>query len=241
MPTDLPINVSTYGADIDALITFIWWIVAAWFVAAEALLLYLLMRGRQKDGVRARWLPGDTLKASLWVLVPAAVVLVFDLVIEVRSHHTWQRVKGEVPIHEQLVRITGRQFVWSFTYSGPDGVLDTADDFDTINELHVPVGQVVRFELTSLDVLHSFFVPAMRLKQDAVPGRAIPGWFEVTAPGRFEIACAELCGAGHGAMRGELVARSEDEHAAWASAWAEQRRTVRGGVAHATTRRETSP
>ena len=225
MPTDLPINVSTFGSDIDSLIVFIWWIIAAWFVATEALLVYFLVRGRRKEGVRASWMPADTLRACMWVLVPAAVVLVFDLVIEVRSHHTWQRVKGEVPPHERLVRITGRQFVWSFTYAGPDGALDTADDFD------VPVGEVVRFELASLDVLHSFFVPAMRLKQDAVPGREISGWFEATTKGRYEIVCAEICGAGHGAMRGELVVRSPKDYEAWAQEWGEQQKALKGGLA----------
>ena len=83
------------------------------------------------------------------------------------------------------------------------------------NELHVPVNKVVRIDLTSKDVIHSFFVPNLRLKQDAVPGRIIHVWFEATEVGEYEIPCAELCGFGHSGMLGTLTVQSEEDYDKW--------------------------
>jgi len=172
--------------------------------------------------LRAAWMPAKTLRAMSWILVPAAVVTVCDLAIEARSAPVWDEVKIELPEHDLLVRVTARQFAWSFTYAGADGLLDTADDYQTVTALHVPRGRVIRFQLESLDVLHSFWVPALRLKQDAVPGRSIAGWFEPTTEGDYEIACAELCGASHTAMRGILAVHSPELFDLWSSTMATQ-------------------
>ena len=93
-------------------------------------------------------------------------------------------------------RVSGKQFNWDMTYPGPDNELGTDDDLKLENELHVPVNAVVHIRLTSEDVIHSFFVPQLRLKQDSLPNRFINVWFEATKAGRYEIPCAELCGFG---------------------------------------------
>jgi cytochrome c oxidase subunit II len=80
----------------------------------------------------------------------------------------------------------------------------------------VPVGKTIRIQLKSRDVIHSFFIPAARFKQDAVPGHDIPAWFKITKPGKYEIPCAELCGFGHSGMRGWLYVHPLDEYEAWA-------------------------
>jgi len=227
MLSDLPQNISTFGGDIDYVMALIWWIVGAWLVATEAVLLYLLWKYRKKDGKRAVWLPAKTLRANAWVLIPAAIVTVFDLAIEVASARVWAEVKEDIPEHQVLVRITGRQFAWTFQYAGADGELDTPDDFETVGEMHVPRDQIVRFQLEALDVLHAFWVPALRLKQDAVPRRSIPGWFEATKDGDYEIACAEICGAGHTMMRANLTVESPQLFNAWSAAQAAQLERVR--------------
>jgi cytochrome c oxidase subunit 2 len=84
------------------------------------------------------------------------------------------------------------------------------------NELHVPVNKVVRVALRADDVIHSFFLPNLRLKQDAVPGREIPAWFEATKTGRYEIPCAELCGFGHSGMLGYMTVHSAEDYQKWA-------------------------
>lgn len=212
----LPLSASSYGGDIDHVIRLIYWIVGFWFVAAELVLLYFLLHYRKREGVRAAWLPGDTGRAMAWILVPATLILICDLVIEAASARVWAHIKEELPKHEVLVRIVGKQFAWQFTYAGLDGKLDTADDFDVMNEMYVPVGKVIRFQLESMDVLHSLWIPHLRLKQDAVPGRSIPGWFEATQAGTYPIACAELCGAAHSYMKGTLHVVSDKEYTTWA-------------------------
>lgn len=215
MPDTLPQSISTFGGDIDHVIRFIWWFCVVWLVAAEGFVLYALVRFRRRDGVRAAWLPADTMRANAWVLVPAALVLVCDVFIEKESAEAWAKVKLDLPPADVLVRITGRQFAWTFTYAGEDGLLGTSDDFESPGELHVPVGRVVRFQLEAADVVHSFWVPSMRLKQDAVPGRSIPGWFSATTEGTYTIACAELCGAAHSYMKSSLVVDSPEKYRDW--------------------------
>ncbi len=225
LPAD---NIATFGAEIDGVISYIWYIVLGWLVLAEVLVVAFLVLYRKKEGVRAAWLPGGSLKANAWVLIPAALVLLFDLAIEAKSTTVWDQVKTNVPAHETLVRITARQFAWTFQYAGADGELDTADDVESTNELQIPRDRTVRFQLESLDVLHSFWVPVMRLKQDAVPGRSIPGWFKVTKNGVYEIACAEICGGAHTAMRGTMRVVDADDFDAWVSMAAEQKALIAG-------------
>lgn len=215
MPNWLPEAASTFAGDIDRLMIFITIVVGVWFVAAELYLVYSALRFRRRKGVRAAYLPGRTLRAMSVILIPCAVVLCLDLVIEAVGAPVWYKIKESIPEHQQLVRITGQQWAWGFTLSGPDGELDTEDDIEITNELHVPVGEVVRFELTAKDVLHSFSVAEFRLKQDAVPGRRINGWFEATKPGEFEIICAEICGFGHTLMKAKMVAESPEAYRQW--------------------------
>ena len=92
---------------------------------------------------------------------------------------------------------------------------DPADDKTIENDLNVPVNQVIRVHLKSKDVIHSFFVPVLRLKQDALPGREILQRFEATVPGRYEIPCAELCGFGHSGMLGHLTVHTAEDYAKW--------------------------
>jgi cytochrome c oxidase subunit 2 len=119
--------------------------------------------------------------------------------------------------------VVPRQFEWNITYPGPDRLLDSDDDFTIRNELHVPVDRPVVVRLSSEDVIHSFFIPAFRVKQDALPGRRINVWFEATDTGEFELACAELCGLGHYRMRGRVIVHPQDEYEQWL--------TDRGGAA----------
>ena len=93
--------------------------------------------------------------------------------------------------------------------------IDTDDDVRTTDELHLINGKRYHFLLESRDVLHSFFVPAFRLKQDAIPGRIYTGWFATEEAGTYDILCAEICGLGHGVMGAKLVVESAEQHAAW--------------------------
>lgn len=211
----LPETVSTFGPDIDGILYLIYYVVGPWFLLAEAILVFCAIRFRQRRSGAASYLPGMTWKALSWVLVPAALVLVCDLFIDAEGGRVWRNVKETIPPADVTVRIVARQFAWQFTHPGPDNRLDTRDDIVTNGHLHVPVGKVVRFELGSNDVIHSFYSPSLRLKQDAVPGRTIPGWFQATRTGEFPIACAELCGVAHTVMQGTLIVHTESEYRQW--------------------------
>lgn len=212
----MPEAASSYAHDMDSLILFITVVVGAWFLVAEVVLLYLALRFRRREGRPAAYIPARGLRSMSWVLVPCLVILGFDLVIDAVAAPVWDHIKLTLPEEpDQRIRITGEQWMWRFTYPGPDGAFDTADDVETLNDLRVPVGAVVQFELGAKDVLHSLWIPELRLKQDAVPGRTIRGWFEATREGSYEVICAEICGVSHTLMKGMLRVQSPAEYHAW--------------------------
>jgi len=212
----MPQSISTYGGQLDDLLRLIVWIVGPWFLLAEGVLFYCLFRFRERDGVRAAWLPADTLKVNAFILVPAALVLVCDLVIEAASDSVWHEVMIHTPENtSSMVRVTGQQYQWLFRYPGPDGTFDTADDVVSVGEMHVPVDEPIRFDLQAKDVLHAFWVPELRFKQDAVPGRSFDRWFQATRTGNYDIGCAELCGVGHTMMAAELIVEPRADFDKW--------------------------
>ncbi|UCE85836.1 MAG: cytochrome C oxidase subunit II [Deltaproteobacteria bacterium] len=221
----LPEAASSYAGDFDRLLSTINWITGVWFLLAEAVLIYLVIRYRRRPGRRAAYLPANSLRSMSFVLVPCAVILGFDLLLDGVSAPVWDEIKLQLPPHDEQVRIQGEQWAWRITYPGPDGQFDTADDIETVNDLRVPNDKVILFELTAKDVLHSLWIPELRLKQDAVPGRTIRGWFRPTREGEFEVICAEICGFAHSMMKGSLRIESAREYERWlASKAAEPRR-----------------
>jgi cytochrome c oxidase subunit 2 len=206
---------SSFARDIDWLFTAIFVTVGFWFLVAQGVLFWLLVRFRRRPGVPARYITGEEKAEKRWISIPHALVIVCDVFLIVATVLVWRNVKQVLPPADETIRIIGQQWAWTFVHPGPDGALDTADDITEVNELHVKSGAVYHFELASRDVLHSFSVPAFRLKQDAVPGRVITGWFQPTAVGQYDIQCAEICGIGHALMPARLFIESETAHAAW--------------------------
>ncbi len=211
----LPIPASTYAGSIDGLIGLITAIVGVWFLVAEGVLIWFIFRYRRKANPTAAYVHGDRKRQVAWILVPCVAILGFDLFIDASSARVWEEMKQSKPPHQLAIRIEGRQWSWTMTHPGADGVLDTADDIVAMNEIHVPIGAVVRFELRSADTLHSLWIPELRLKQDAVPGRSFSGWFEATKPGTYGVLCAELCGVAHGMMRGTMIVHDPVSYRAW--------------------------
>jgi cytochrome c oxidase subunit II len=210
-----PENISTYGADVDRVFYLIYYIVTLWFVLAQAAIVYFVIRYRRRAGARAAHVRGDRWRELAWILVPAAIVLLLDLGIDAAGARVWDAVKVHIPAGDVRLAVTAKQFEWMVTYPGPDGQLGTPDDFTLNSELRVPRGKDIRITLRSEDVVHSFFLPNTRLKQDAVPGRAIDVWFNATKTGTYELACAELCGFGHYTMRGLFVVDTPEDWERW--------------------------
>jgi cytochrome c oxidase subunit 2 len=211
------VQASTYAADIDGVIWLIAVLVGFWFVVAELVFFWLILKFRARDGQRAQYITGEEKKQMRFISWPHYLVLVCDVFIVVGAVRVWVEVKQQLPseAEAQHVRVVAQQWAWSFVHPGADGKLDTGDDIRTVDELHIQVGQKYIYELEARDVLHSFSVPAFRLKQDAVPGRVITGWFEATRTGTHDIQCAEICGIGHGLMGARIVIESPEQHAAW--------------------------
>lgn len=211
---DLPVAAGSFSLLIDNHIRLIYWICGVWFVLAQGVLFYALVRFRKKPGVRAAWLPGVRRPELGWLLWPVALVFVCDMVIEWDSARVWAAVKEHRPQTTMEIGVMASQFAYEFRYAGPDGRLDTADDIRS-PELHVPLHEAVSLRLESRDVLHSLFIPQFRLKQDIVPGRQIRAWIKPTHEGRYVVACAELCGVGHSFMQSAMVVESRDNFARW--------------------------
>ena len=203
---------SSFASTVDGLVLLISVIVGVWFILAEAVLFGLIVKFQARDGVRGRYVSGEEKTEKRWVSYPHYAVIVFDIIIIAAALRVWNDVKVVAPPSEEQVRIVAQQWSWTFVHAGLDGRLDTADDIRTVDDMYVRRGRVYTFELHSRDVVHSFSVPAFRLKQDAVPGRIIRGWFRPTLEGTFDIQCAEMCGLGHGLMPGRVHIGSPTQH-----------------------------
>jgi len=168
-------------------------------------------------------------------VVVVEIFLLFGL-----STPVWLAYKNNVPDAAKAlhIRLVAEQFAWNFQYPGKDGKFGKSDpslisgdnplgvdpedpsgkdDLVTVNQLHVPVNRPVIVDVSSKDVIHSFNIPVLRVKQDTVPGQQIPIWFEATQPGHFELACAQLCGLGHYRMRADVLIDTPEEFAKWAA------------------------
>lgn len=216
-------SVSRAGREIDALFLIILWLSGIAFVATQAALVWAQFRYADRldaDGnpVRPAWYThGSQRMEVLWTIVPAGILLFLALY----QMSTWADIKfrSAAPRTPALAEVTARQFQWMMKYPGPDGKLGTADDLFTVNDLHLVKDETALIHLRSADVIHSFFLPHMRVKQDAVPGMTIPVWFDCDRAGRYELACAELCGWGHYKMRAEVVVHeTREDFEAWQSA-----------------------
>jgi len=206
---------STYAADIDSVFNLVFILVGFWFVLTEGLFLWLILRFRKRDGVAAEYISGELKSEKRWISIPHLLVLVCDVFIIVGAVKVWYTIKQQLPPAEQTVRVISQQWAWTFVHPGADGQIDTADDIATVDELHLQTGTVYHYKLESRDVLHSFSIPVFRLKQDAIPGRVITGWFEPTKTGKYDLQCTEICGIGHGLMGAQVVIESPEAHAAW--------------------------
>ncbi|HJO24207.1 MAG: cytochrome c oxidase subunit II [Myxococcota bacterium] len=206
---------STYAGDIDDLFTLIFVLVGFWFVLSEVTFFWLILRFRKKPGVAGQHITGEKKQEKRWITWPHILVLVCDVFIIVGAVKVWYDIKQYLPPPQETVRVVSQQWAWTFVHPGPDGELDTGDDVTKMNELHVKVGTIYHYLLESKDVIHDFSVPVFRLKQDAVPGRVITGWFEPTKTGEWDIQCAEICGIGHALMGGRIFIETPEQHAAW--------------------------
>jgi cytochrome c oxidase subunit 2 len=210
-----PESVSTFGAKMDSMFMIILWITGITFVLVEVTLLVFAFKYRHQQGRKARFVHGNKRLEIIWTSATFIIVLFIAGI----SMEPWMAVRNPArfPPAALAVEVTAKQFEWQAKYPGADGQLGTADDFTSRNQLHVPVGRAVHVTLLSEDVIHSFFLPHLRVKQDAVPGMRIPIWFEATRAGEYSLGCAELCGLGHYRMKGIVRVHEAADFDSWHS------------------------
>ncbi len=213
MDWTLPPNLAAHGGQVDGLYYLILAITGLAFVLVEVGILWFIFRYRSREGHRALYHHGSNRVELLWTAVPA-IVMIF---LGVYSGDIWADIKdrGSEPEDAVQIGVSAQQFEWNVTYPGPDGELGTGDDFTSRNQLHLPADRDVVVRLSSEDVIHSFFIHVLRIKQDALPGQTIPVWFQATEPGEYELGCAELCGLGHYRMRATVTVHPPQEFDAW--------------------------
>lgn len=221
----LPKDISEHGHVIDGLFDFILYLTGVVFVGTGLALFWFLWKyNASVNSAPVKFIHGSHTLEVVWSILPAATLLF----IAIYQMDAWAGVKvmrpdllpgadGIVGTADDcaMVEVLARQFEWRIRYPGPDQILRTPDDLLTVNDLHVPVNQEVVIALKSDDVLHSFFLPNVRIKQDAVPGMKQYVWFKPLDVGKFDLVCAELCGWGHYKMKGQLVVQSQDEFQGW--------------------------
>jgi cytochrome c oxidase subunit 2 len=234
----LPVQASAHAAELDTITILVHLLMLALAVGWGTFFVYVLVRFRRARQPRADHV-GVRGRATTWT---EAVVVLAELILLVAfSIPAWAtRTRALPPEHEAVViRVVAEQFTWNVHYPGPDGEFGAteigrvaadnplglvprsphaADDVSTLGEIVVPVNRPVIVQLTSKDVIHSFGVPAMRVKQDAIPGMMIPVWFTPTRIGEYEVACSQLCGLGHYRMRASLRVVSGAEFERWLGA-----------------------
>jgi cytochrome c oxidase subunit II len=206
---------SSYAADIDNLITGIGLLVGFWGGLTALVFFWFCFRYRKSASPKSSYITGNEKDLKKFISVPHMMILVCDIFVIIFAVKVWMDVKQTIPPADQTIRIIGQQWAWTFVHPGPDGELDTADDIRTIDDLHVMANKTYHYQLEATDVIHDFSVPVFRLKQDAIPGRRITGWFHPTVEGEFDVQCAEMCGIGHGAMNARISVESEAAHQAW--------------------------
>ena len=230
-----PPNASEEGFQIDHILEFSHWFMAALFVGWSAFFIYVLIRFRKSRHPVA---DHEGVKSGISTHLEFAVVLIEAVLLIGFAIPLWAKYVNDFPDDKEavLVHAVGQQFSWNFHLPGPDGEfgrrdislvsnsnpigLDSAnpaakDDLVVLGELHVPVNRPVIVETSSKDVIHNFALPHMRIAQDAIPGQIIPMWFKPIKTGNFEIVCGQLCGLGHYSMKGNLVVDTPDDYQAW--------------------------
>ncbi len=227
-----PEDISAEGHIIDGLFNFILYLTGAIFIGTGLALFWFLWKydaDRNRDAVK--YTHGSHTLEVIWSILPAATLLF----IAIYQMDTWAGAKTArpdlLPGPDQLVgtaddsatvQVTGRQFEWRIQYAGDDGTLGTPDDLFTVNDLWLPVDEKATIAIKSMDVLHSFFVPSVRVKHDLVPGMKQYVWFTPVKTGTYDIVCAELCGWGHYKMKGRLTVASREDYEAWLKQLAEE-------------------
>ena len=228
----LPPQASAHAAQIDGMIVILHWLMLVLGVGWGIFFVYTLIRFRASAHPKADY---EGVKSHTSSYLEVAVAVVEAVILLGFAIPAWAVRVNAVPPEEgaTVIHVIAKQFEWHTVYPGPDdrfGRRDAslitptnaigldrsdpngADDIHTINQLNLPVDTPVIAYLSTMDVIHSFGITSMRVKQDAIPGMEIPVWWEPTVAGDYEVNCSQLCGLGHYRMRGFLTIMNQADY-----------------------------
>jgi cytochrome c oxidase subunit II len=230
----MPVLSSVEGGDIDLLMLIIHVLMMMLFAGWAIFFIVALVKFNQKANPKVT---PKKIKSGIATSIELAVAAIEIILLIAISIPFWTNRMAIIPKGKDIndVRIIAQQFAWNIHYPGSDGKFGSArpelltenavgldanspgakDDVITMNQLHVPVGKTTVVYLSSKDVVHSFWIPQMRAKQDAIPGMTTMVRFTPTKTGNFEIVCAQLCGVGHYQMRGFVTVQTQSEYNDW--------------------------
>src|SRR5262245_31926821 len=231
----LPPAASTHAAEIDQMTAVVHWLMLVLFVGWGAFFVFVLFRFRKSANPKASYTGA---KGKFAKSTEVAVAIFEAVLLLVYAIPAWATRVAAFPAENEavVVRVTAEQFAWNVHYPGADGVFgrrevrlvapdnligldktdpNAKDDIVTINQLNLPVDRPVLIHLSTKDVIHSFGLVEMRVKQDAIPGLDIPVWFIPNRIGEYELACSQLCGLGHFRMKGFVSVKSEADFRNW--------------------------
>jgi len=231
----MPVQASAHAAELDHMTVLVHWLMLVLFVGWGAFFLFVLFRFRRAANPQASYAgaKGKVAKSSEVLIAIIEIVLLVGYAIP-----AWATRVRDMPADNQaiVVRVVAEQFAWNIHYPGRDRLFgrvdaklvsadnplgldrsdaNAKDDIATINQLNLPVDRAAVVHLSSKDVIHSFGLYEMRIKQDAIPGMEIPLWFIPTRAGDYEIACSQLCGLGHYRMRGFVTIQTQAAFDTW--------------------------
>src|SRR5215471_19766695 len=198
-----PVKASTMAGNVDALYVFLVVLSTLMSMAIFTMIVVFAVRFRRRRGVEAEQIEGSTPLEVTWSVVPLGIFMVIFLWGAAIYFQERTPPQGATDVY-----VVAKQWMWKLQHQ--EGARE-------INELHIPVGENVRMIMTSQDVIHSFYVPAFRIKQDVLPGRYTTAWFHATKPGTYHLFCAEYCGTQHSGMIGQVVVMEPAQYQAWLS------------------------
>ena len=247
----LPESASDHAELVDQFLELVHWFMAILFVGWTIYFFYTIIKFRQKKSPKADY---HGVRGHGTTHIEIGVIIVEAILLLGFAFPLWGQRADEFPQGEEVLRVraVGRQFSWAFQYPGADNELGDVDpelvpadpdkvgidpsdpngddDFIAQNELVLPVGRVVFIDVASIDVIHNLSLVPMRIQQDAIPGTRAHMWFRPTKTGEWDIICGQLCGSGHGTMRGIIRVLSQEEYDAWEAGFRPADATAEGGT-----------